>query len=287
MFLEWLEGQTLESHLDRERMTPLFSRTLGEVLALMEQPMAALAAAHERGLVHRDIKPSNFFVCAPDLSPGVPIKMLDFGLAKLQSRGGDRELPSPVAFMTPTHAAPEQFRGEEGWVGPWTDVFGLALVLVEMMRGGGPALTGSDFAALRDASMDTEHRPTPQRFGLEVAGVVEAVFERALAVDPSQRFQTIGEFSDALHAAVERERRVTSSDRSRVCGEIDIETTQRSGLPGGSLIVPQGDTEVARAPKGHLDLAVSGDTVRAPCPVRSGSTVRVDIALVDDSEPSS
>ena len=108
----------------------------------------------------------------------------------------------PITFFTPDYAAPEQFRGEESSIGPWTDVFALALVLVELMLGGRPALRGNSLDALRATSEDPTERPTPRAHGLELPNAVESVFERALAVEPHDRFHTAGDFLQALDRSI-------------------------------------------------------------------------------------
>lgn len=216
IILEWLKGTTLEALLDREGGR--FRRTAGEVLTLMEAPMAALAAAHRAGLVHRDIKPSNFYVDGDAIEPGVRIRILDLSLAKPCRTPEDSVPRRNVLFMTPHYAAPEQFRGDDPMIGPWTDVFGLALVLTELMASTGPALPGETIASLREASEDRESRPTPRSLGLDVPNAVEAVFRRALAVDVSERFADAGAFVRSLRGAVSADGRVTSSAISRVSG---------------------------------------------------------------------
>lgn len=278
--LEWLRGQTLEAIFDRARLP--YPRPAGEVLDLMSEPIAALAAAHQAGLTHRDIKPSNLFV-EGDLREGVSVKILDLNLAKL---GVQREesMPRPsMIFMTPHYAAPEQFRGDDSFIGPWTDVYGLALVLVELMAGHGPVLAGDTIDALRRSSEDREQRPTPRALGLVADNTVEAVFKRALAVDIRDRFRNAGAFHEALKAAVKAEGRVTSSRISRVFGVLEDLSTEADELPEpppppsrpatSTVVAPAptappappgvtGDTVIARAPA----QAVTGYTVLAPLP---------------------
>ncbi|MCK6592805.1 MAG: SUMF1/EgtB/PvdO family nonheme iron enzyme, partial [Polyangiaceae bacterium] len=86
--------------------------------------------------------------------------------------------------------------------GPWTDVFAMALVIVEVMRGGAPALMGDDYMQLAVASRDPVRRPTPNNLGLRVSSAVEAVFAKALAVAPGDRYPSMGKFWAALHQAV-------------------------------------------------------------------------------------
>lgn len=145
MVLEWLEGSPLDHVLMAEALGSKSARCLAEVIECMDAPARALALAHRRGIVHRDIKPSNLFV-VPSQDDVVPtVKILDFGIAKVMARGMDRaealkHTTLSLSALSPTHAAPEQFRRTYGATGPWTDVYAFALVLVEILRGGLPAL---------------------------------------------------------------------------------------------------------------------------------------------------
>lgn len=207
MVLEWLDGRPLETWIanddGRPRSPP---RSLLETFQLMDGAARALALAHVRGVAHRDIKPANFFVLGDELVPGVVIKVLDFGIAKVmqsQARTAMQATGTQISSFTPTYGAPEQFDRIHGATGPWTDVFQMALVLVEIMRGGLPALEGEQFMQLAFASQNPERRPTPRTFGIETSDAVEAVFRKALAVKVVDRWPNMAEFWQALAAALE------------------------------------------------------------------------------------
>ena len=279
LILDWLDGVTLERLLDAERDRGLITRTPSEVFELMVEPMRALAAAHENGIVHRDLKPSNLYVCGPRLERGARVKVLDFMLAKCDDESG-AQAPS---FMTPDYAAPEQFLGVEALIGPWTDVFSLALVLVEMMLGGRAALRGEDFESLKRASLDAKHRPTPGSFGLDVSNGVESVFKRALAVDVRNRFPNAGKFLTALGRAIEAHGRLTSTGLSRVSGELfhEAEPTRSRPLHQSRRQHDRGGTRIAPVASRPPD-NITGDTVVAAPPVQTGHTVLTPAPEFDD-----
>src|SRR6185503_11850039 len=120
--------------------------SLTEAVKLLEPAARALAVAHQQKIAHRDVKPPNLFVTQ---SAGQrTVKVLDFGIAKVLT-----DYPTftealaatkmgPTAF-TPRYGAPEQFNKQRGATGPWTDVFALALILVELLTGR-KALEGDD-----------------------------------------------------------------------------------------------------------------------------------------------
>jgi formylglycine-generating enzyme required for sulfatase activity/tRNA A-37 threonylcarbamoyl transferase component Bud32 len=203
LVLEWLEGITLDRELQQRRLRNEPKPTLEEAIALLEPAARGLAHAHDQGISHRDIKPANLMLC--DVSGRLTLKVVDFGIAKAPedadtSSGPFDSLGSTVQAFTPRYGAPEQFSRRYGPTGPWTDVFALALVLVEVVLGE-PALEGDDPVQLYIASSDLHRRPTLRAHGIETSDAVERVLSRALAVDPRSRFRTAGEFWDALTEA--------------------------------------------------------------------------------------
>jgi serine/threonine-protein kinase len=202
--LEWLEGVSLDQELKYRRQLGIAPMTLPEVLALLDEPAAAMAVAHERGVAHRDLKPSNLFVSFQGRKPVV--KILDFGIAKIldvsasASHQFETTGAAPSSF-TPMYGAPEQWLRRLGATGAWTDVHAWALVCLELLIGQ-PALAGDDSAQFMAASLDTAVRPTPASMGLAVAPEVEAAFAKAVAIDPRDRFSNLGEFWWALTSAV-------------------------------------------------------------------------------------
>jgi serine/threonine protein kinase len=198
LVLEWLEGMALEELLHREREQGWERRTVQEAVALLRPVANALALAHERGIVHRDVKPGNIFVLRDPKAPQ-PCKLLDFGIARVM-RHGCKVDPLALSF-TPEYAAPEQFSRGYGDVGPWTDVYALALLFVELVIGR-EALQGETVGALAAATSSSLQRPTPGCLGVPVSPRVEAVCETALALSPRHRFADAAAFWTAMeHAA--------------------------------------------------------------------------------------
>jgi formylglycine-generating enzyme required for sulfatase activity len=206
MVLEWLDGRPLDYILKDEQSRRLPPRELHEAMALIEPAIIALDLVHARNIAHRDIKPANIFVMGDPRGVGVHVKVLDFGIAKVMADHAKlatalAQTGKEITAFTPSYGAPEQFSRVHGATGPWTDVFAMALILVELIRGK-PALEGDDLIQLSVASRDPLKRPTPRHHGIPVTEAVEAVFQRALAVAPGERFPTMGEFWRALHHAV-------------------------------------------------------------------------------------
>lgn len=185
---EWLAGRSLERHLaERANQTS----SLSEAMVLLEPAARALAAAHAMGAAHRDVRPANLWLAEAD--GRTRMKLAAFALA---SRVGVGDTP-----FAPEYGAPEHFKKSYGKQGPETDVYGLALCLVEMVTGRRP-LEGADETELYLVTSDLARRPTLRANGAQVSDAVEQVVARALAVDPKRRYGSAREFWDALVAAV-------------------------------------------------------------------------------------
>ncbi len=207
MVLEWLEGKPLDEFLDGERAAGAPVWSIAEVVSLLGQAAGALDVAHGKGIAHRDIKPANLFVLGEGARAGrATVKVLDFGVAKMMSdntqlKAALAKTGMGITSFTPQYGAPEQFNRAYGATGPWTDVYALALVAVEMLAGK-VALDGDDLIQLAFASGNPEKRPTPRALGAVVSDPVEHVFQRALAVRPEDRYSRAREFWKDLEAAL-------------------------------------------------------------------------------------
>jgi len=203
LVLEWLEGESLERLL-HSSTSPARGRTYTwmEGFFLLDGVARALAIAHGASVAHRDIKPGNFFVMGDDLRPGVIIKLLDFGIAKMMP--ADMGMTQGVTNeFTPMYGAPEQFDRVHGATGPWTDVFGFALVMLELVRGGARVFQEREFMALAQLCQDPVRRPTPRTLGIEASDAIEEVFAQAVSVKVSERFENMAAFWNALGSALE------------------------------------------------------------------------------------
>jgi serine/threonine-protein kinase len=130
LVLELVPGSTLRARLDRGE-----APTLDQARSLHEQVCAGVAAAHAvrdpGAIVHRDLKPANILLGHSD-DGALVVKVTDFGLARL----GERQYTHTGAHIgTPDYMAPEQATGQVDRIGPWTDVFALGVLLVELLTG--------------------------------------------------------------------------------------------------------------------------------------------------------
>jgi serine/threonine protein kinase/predicted ATPase len=208
--MELLEGEDLRGLLKRERRLSPTACT-----PILRQTCDALDLAHSKGLVHRDLKPSNIFLRR--LAGRREVKLLDFGVAKVL--GADLGLTMDGAMLgTPHYMAPEQAAGEGGLT-PRVDVYAVGTVLFEMLVGRRPFEGDSPLAVLhlratREAPPATSIVPT-------LPAEVDPVLRRALARNPSDRFESTTELVLAFERALaEAGVDVSAPDRDRTLGAV-------------------------------------------------------------------
>ncbi|HZA60814.1 MAG TPA: protein kinase [Actinomycetota bacterium] len=184
--MEHVEGATLADVLRDDGALPP-ERAAAIAIAVT----AALAAAHEQGLVHRDVKPANVL-----LTEDGRAKVTDFGIAR--AADGASLTATGNVMGTATYIAPEQATGKT--VDARTDIYSLGCVLYEMLAGRPPFAADSPLAV---ASMHVREAPVPPSdLRDEVPPPLEAVALRAMAKDPADRFDSAAEMGAALEAAV-------------------------------------------------------------------------------------
>jgi hypothetical protein len=163
-----------------------------EVLALADQALGALGAAHRAGVVHRDVKPSNILVGAAEGE--LDLRLCDFGLARTADFSG---LTTKLAVLgTPEYMAPEVVA--EGHADPRSDLYSLAVVLFEAATGRLPFYGDSPYQLMRQ-HLEADP-PRARAVAPEVPEVLDQVIARGLAKDPLDRFASAEEMREALRA---------------------------------------------------------------------------------------
>src|SRR5881396_2570084 len=197
--MELLEGQSLALMIGQHPLE------MEQLLTLAIQIADALESAHTKGIVHRDIKPANVFV-----SPRGQVKILDFGLAKVDAsgRGGGGQHASQLETMvareeltmpgstvgTVSYMSPEQARGQ--LADARTDLFSLGTVLYQMATGVLP-FAGETSAVIYEAILNRDPAPVTQ-LNPNVPPEFARILEKALEKDRTLRYQTANDLKTDL-----------------------------------------------------------------------------------------
>jgi serine/threonine protein kinase len=258
MVLEWLDGKSLAQDFADRRAARKRGRSLSETITLLDPAIDAVAYAHAQGVVHRDMNPGNLYLA--ETRHGQTLKVLDFGVAKIfsdhaLSMGPRAQTVGQIRMFSPAYGAPEQFDDRLGQVGPWSDVYAIALVLLEALRDQ-CVMEGSHVGDFALQSVDPTKRPTPRALGLQVNDSVEDVFRRALAVQPQHRFRDAGELWGSLKAAVRDDDEITRRSSTSAPAPPPDGSRQRT------LILPT--TPVPPAPSSRGPATVEDPTLVAP-----------------------
>src|SRR6476661_2854038 len=187
--MPYVRGESLKERLKRDG--PL---QLEEAIRITAEAGRALDYAHREGVIHRDVKPENIL-----LTLDGDTLVADFGIARALSATNENRLTQAgLALGTPAYMAPEQATGERG-VDARTDQYSLAIVCYEMVVGR-PPFEGATAPAVI-AKRFTTATPSARAARAEVPDQVDRALQRALALDPAERFGSVAEFVRALGAA--------------------------------------------------------------------------------------
>ncbi len=193
--MEHIEGRPLMSFCEERRLG------IAERLQLFLRVAEAVHFAHQNLVVHRDLKPANVLVAAD----GTP-KLLDFGIAKLLEPSAPGLTRAEANPRTPEYASPEQLSG--GAVTTATDVYGLGLLLYELLAGVNPKTTEGGQGPggeIRPASQLVRRRGGAEslRRARRLEGDLDTVLAKALALDPVRRYGSVRDLAEDLERHLE------------------------------------------------------------------------------------
>ena len=188
-----LTGGSLAERIANRLKTGKGLPSLGEAAEVIRALAAALDYAHSRGVIHRDIKPNNVMFD----EQGSPF-LVDFGIAKL-TNVTSALTGTGVAMGTPSHMAPEQWRGES--ITPAVDQYALGVMTYSMLTGRLPFEAPTPFALMHK---HLNEQPTPlEAWRADLPPEVQPVLARAMAKEPRERFPSMREFAAAFERAIQ------------------------------------------------------------------------------------
>lgn len=264
LVLELVRGRTLIDRL--EDGPPLLT---AEVIEIGRGLLTGLRHAHQAGIVHRDVKPANVMLTsglANGTSPTAEdaglyrVKLLDFGLAKAMDDDGSAALTQAgMVFGTPAYLSPEQAAG--GVADARSDLYAVGVLLYECFCGRRPFERDEPMDLVRDHVVTPP--PSPRTFAPGMSEALEALLLRALAKEPSLRFQTAAELEEALAATPEARGgglpKPTTHMRARHASDASA-----SKVTGASNLAPRADAVETRAERRTPAAAANPPSARVP-----------------------
>ena len=263
--MEYIDGDTLAT-LIRDDVPFSVIRKLD----IVDEIADGLGYAHQRGIIHRDIKPANLMI-----SRGGLVKVLDFGIARLSHRESG-EIDGPTLIGTPAYMAPEQLEGAE--VDARSDIYAVGLVMYELFSGR-RAFAGATTADVLQQVLAAQ--PTPiERLVPDIDPDLAKVIARAMARQPSDRYQDLQAMRKDLARARRRAMQASADDATIVVG-----------LPATGPVVMHAPPSVAadhRGPGADADGAPEcaggrGSGCRTADPGRQGPRAPGGAAAADDA----
>jgi serine/threonine protein kinase len=193
MVMEYLDGETLAERIARYgHLTP------HQVAPIARQFLTALISAHAAGIIHRDLKPENIFILRSKAGRTDFVKLIDFGISKFSrpfKEGEHRMTRANAVLGTPCYMSPEQARGASE-TDVRSDIYSCGVMLYEAVSGRLP-FEGDSFNDLMFKIALSEPPPL-----LSVIPTLDpefcAIIARAIARDPSARFESAQEFADSI-----------------------------------------------------------------------------------------
>ncbi len=232
--MEYLDGESLTARLERGSME------LTEMRRLLGQLCSALEAAHEAGVVHRDLKPDNIWVATQHKSES-RIKLLDFGIAKLNDLTGTKATQAGVPMGTPHYMPPEQGMGRA--VDQRADIYALGVILYQIFAG---TLPFDGVTAHEIVLKHVREPPVPPSRHRRIApAAMERIILDCLEKEPDRRPATVRELGERIDAAFAAE----AGARAR---------------PGGVTMIPRLPTAVGPASPRAMSAPGQAEVLPAP-----------------------
>jgi serine/threonine protein kinase len=249
---------------------------VSDTLELVDGACRGLAHAHRMGVIHRDVKPGNIL-----RSDDGAVKLADFGIAKAMAGGASQITQAGSVLGTAAYLAPEQASGAE--VGPPADLYGLGVVTYQLLAGRLPY----DAASLTELAL-MQQRTYPIRLdelAPEVPAALALAVERALELEPEQRYARAEDMRRALHDGARGVGTTGGDERTAATSMLPVEdpTAATRAIPSSASRRLQPQAPRTPLPPLYDDPDLDAVPLRSrrddPRPKRSGGAGRL-IAIV-------
>jgi eukaryotic-like serine/threonine-protein kinase len=261
--MELLQGEPLDKRIERLEKEERRTMSLPETARIIQQVSRGLARAHEQGIIHRDLKPENIFIVRSQEDDDEIAKVLDFGIAKLQSSAHNPAITSSTktgaVLGTPFYMSPEQARGLRN-VDHRTDIWSLGVIAYKCVTGKLP-FDGESVGDLL-VKICTAPIPMPSQLAPELPSSFDHWFMRALEREPDRRFSSVAQLAEALSNAAGIPSR--SAQRSTPLSALPTMGAASSGSGGHST--PHGPSGIPPGPSPHLPTPGPGQTTPFDAP---------------------
>ena len=194
--MEYVDGKTLAQIIEEDSPLPV-----ARIVDIASQALAALAVAHDLGVIHRDLKPENIMIIEGQDDEGRIhdiVKVCDFGVAKLLEGGarGPSVTARGVVVGTPEYMSPEQARGET--LDIRSDIYAMGVLLFQLMTGKVPFDSSTAFGT---ALMHVNDEPTrPRLLNPRASSRLEKICLKAMKSKPDDRHSSARELRAELRA---------------------------------------------------------------------------------------
>jgi len=244
MVMEFIDGETLKGRLGKlEENNQWIS--LDEAVRIIMAVGSALRYAHRLGMVHRDVKPANVMV---DKQGNVILT--DFGIAKILAGGGATQLTATGAMVgTPSYMAPEQGMGQPG--DERSDIYSLGVMLYQLVTARLPFEADTPLAVV--LKHINEALPMPCQVNPQVPEPIERIILKAMAKNPDDRYQHVGEMLNDLKRAM-----------GMALDETPTDTFHSRALPAGATSVGAGAVTPFPASSRATARTTAGQPVAGP-----------------------
>lgn len=238
LVMEFLDGEDLASLIARQGALPV-----EQTADIMLPVAAAIATAHEQGVIHRDLKPANILLATSAMGGLLP-KVLDFGISKVSGGRGTMVLTGTGAtFGTTFYLPPELLQGARQ-ADAKSDQYALGTIVYECVIGQ-RAFEGENlYGVLKDIAEGRYATPLSRR--PELPPTIDAIVVRAMSLEPAARFDSVRQLGAALLEFASPQARVMWASFFRGAEAAAGALVAEYGAPGGTMLLSQPKADAMR-----------------------------------------